>query len=304
MFKSIGAKITGTFAKQVFVVKENSPVLLAGVGIVGVVATAVLASRATLKTATLLAETEENLAEVETEGKDAKEIEKSVFSAQVRTAITIAKFYAPAVVMGTATVIAFASSVKILRGRNAAISAAFAATNASYSRYRERVIADQGEGKDREYMYGGEEVEIVEEGPNGPETKTVTAVDLEDIRNGKNGSPYVKVFDEWNRNFNRNIPQRNSDFLANQMMWANDMLLSKGHVLLNDVYELLGFEKTAAGMRVGWVKGASTGDNHVSFTAWGNGIKDTKEWIIRGAMDPIVLDFNVDGDISEHFAKF
>jgi hypothetical protein len=291
--KTLGAKITGKFAKQVFTIKEGSPVLLAGVGAVGVIATAVLASRATMKASAVLAEADENLSKVETD-QDVVE---------VRTAITIAKLYAPAVIVGAITLGAMTGSVVILKRRHAAMSAAFAATNTAFNKYRERVVTDQGEGKDREYMYGGEKIEIVEEGPNGPETRTVTAISVDDIREGK-GSPYAKVFDEWNNNYNRQIPGRNADFISQQMLWANDLLLNRGWLTLNDVYDLLGFEPTAAGMRVGWVRGSKDGDNHVSFNIWGNGITDAKEWLIRGSMDPIVLDFNVDGEISEHFDKF
>ncbi|AXQ61288.1 hypothetical protein SEA_LIBERTYBELL_47 [Streptomyces phage LibertyBell] len=301
--KTIGAKITGTFARQTLTVKEHSPVLLAGLGIAGVVATAVLAGRATLKASAVLQEAEENLKSVEQDDKNPVDVEKSVFSTQVKTAIEIAKIYAPTVIMGTVTVLSFMGSVKILRARNAAISAAFAATNTAFNNYRERVVADQGEGKDREYMYGGTEMEIVEEGPNGPETRTVTAVDAQDIKDGKIGSPYAKVFDETNINFSR-IPGRNSDFIQGQMLWANDLLNSKGIVFLNDVYELLGFERTEAGQRVGWVKGSQEGDSYITFGLWESGVFQGKEWLLRHDHQSVVLDFNVDGEVAQLLKKF
>lgn len=300
--KTLGAKITGKFAKQVFLAKEASPTVLIGVGVVGVVATAVLASRATLKVAEVLAETEENLKSVDKD-KDAVEVEKSVFSTQVRTAIKIAKLYAPAALVGAVTIAAMTGSHVILQRRNAALSAAFAGLSASYNRYRERVIADAGEGKDREYMYGGEEIEIVEEGENGPETKTVTAVDADEIKNGVNGSPYAKVFDEFNPNFRR-IPGANAQFIDGHMRWANDMLNSNGFVFLNDVYDLLGFEKTEAGQRVGWVKDSKKGDSFITFGIWSNGVVQGKEWLIRNSHQPVVLDFNVDGEIAHLLKKF
>jgi hypothetical protein len=301
--KTLGAKITGKFAKQTLTVKEHSPVLLAGVGIAGVVATAVLASRATLKAAAILQEAEENLQNVDQDDNSAVEVEKKVFSTQLKTAIEIAKIYAPAAIVGAATVLSFMGSVKILRARNAAISAAFAATNTAFNNYRDRVIEDQGEGKDREYLYGGTQMEIVEEGPNGPETKTVTAVDVDDIKDGKVGSPYAKVFDETNDNFSR-IPGRNADFIQGQMLWANDLLNSKGIVFLNDVYELLGFERTEAGQRVGWVKGSQDGDSYITFGLWESGVFQGKDWLLRHDHQAVVLDFNVDGEVAQLLKKF
>lgn len=292
--KTLGAKITGKFAKQTLVVKEASPVLLAGVGIVGVIATAVLASRATLKVAAVLQEAEENLSKVETEGTDADETKKSVFSTQVRTAIEIAKIYAPAVIVGGLTVASFTGSIKILRARNAALSAAYAATNAAYNKYRERVIADQGEGKDREYVTGAVATEIVEEGENGPETKTTYVSD----ENSEIASPYSRVFDEFNRNWQR-TPGANAMIIQGHQGFVNDLLESRGYVFLNEVYDLLGFEATEAGQIVGWVKNSENGDNHISFGIWANGFSDGKYWINRGGKDPIRLDFNVDGEIAK-----
>lgn len=47
----------------------------------------------------------------------------------------------------------------------------------------------------------------------------------------------------------------NYRFLKAQQSWANDMLRSRGHVLLNDVYDALGLQRTKLGAVAGWTTG-------------------------------------------------
>ena len=60
------------------------------------------------------------------------------------------------------------------------------------------------------------------------------------------------------------------------------------HIVLNDVFEKLGFPKTAMGYLVGWIYREKNpiGDNYIDF--------DINP---RGFNPNVVLDFNVDGNI-------
>jgi hypothetical protein len=72
------------------------------------------------------------------------------------------------------------------------------------------------------------------------------------------------------------------------------MLISRGHVLLNDVYESLGFPRTSAGAVVGWVHG--NGDNYVDFGVFNPRSNSARSFV--NTNDPVILlDFNVDGVI-------
>ena len=62
--KTLAGKMTGTFSKQILSIKTNSPVLLLGVGVVGVTTSVVLACRATLKLNEVLDKGEEDLEKV------------------------------------------------------------------------------------------------------------------------------------------------------------------------------------------------------------------------------------------------
>ena len=88
-------------------------------------------------------------------------------------------------------------------------------------------------------------------------------------------------------------------FLTNQQSHANDLLRANGYLFLNDVYEMLGFQKTRAGQQVGWIydpDNNSESDNYVDFGIYDVHKKGSREFV-NGYESAIILDFNVDGPI-------
>ena len=75
------------------------------------------------------------------------------------------------------------------------------------------------------------------------------------------------------------------EYIQNQ---ANMILKVRGYIFLNEVYEMLGIPKSAAGQIVGWTyrEEMPRGDNYVDF-----GID------MYRCEDEVILDFNVDGMI-------
>ena len=71
----------------------------------------------------------------------------------VQTGIKYAKLYAPAVILGSLSVTSILASNNILRKRNVALGAAYAAIDKSYKEYRGRVIERFGEEVDKELKY-------------------------------------------------------------------------------------------------------------------------------------------------------
>lgn len=90
-------------------------------------------------------------------------------------------------------------------------------------------------------------------------------------------------------------------FLEDQQIYCNDLLKMKGHLFLNEVYDILGFPRTKAGAVVGWVYNEENpiGDNFVDF-----GLFDTNDErnsdFINGYRNTAILDFNVDGYILDY----
>jgi hypothetical protein len=104
---------------------------------------------------------------------------------------------------------------------------------------------------------------------------------------------YARFFDELSTSWNRE-PEYNLVFLKCQQSYANDMLKTRGHVFLNEVYDSLGIERTKAGQVVGWVI-SEDGDNFIDFGLYANNGKVRD--FINGREGAILLDFNVDGVI-------
>ena len=90
-------------------------------------------------------------------------------------------------------------------------------------------------------------------------------------------------------------------FLKAQQELANHILRAHGFLFLNEVYDMLGIDKSLAGQVVGWVYDTSQddhGDNYVDF-----GIQEVYRKLSDAPGDyekVFLLDFNVDGSILEH----
>lgn len=278
--------------------QKHSPAILFGAGVVGVIGTVVLSSKATLKVGDILDETNEKLAQVreaaglEREDYTDKDANRDRLVVYSQAAMKLTKLYAPAFALGVLSIAALGGSHYILTKRNAALTAAYAALDKSYKEYRQRVVAAVGEDKEREIFTPTEEVEVIDE--NGKKTK-------KKVGTGEGGSPYARVFDEYNVNWNHES-NYNQMFIRTQQNWANDLLKSQGYLVLNDVYQMLGLEKSSAGAVVGWVYDSTKGDGYVDFGVTNTDIYQGMRFI-NGEERSVWLDFNVDGVIYDQIDK-
>lgn len=275
--------------------KQHSPEILFGAGVVGVVTTAVLASRATLKIDGILSEHEQKMKDInEVFGQNRPDYTEQDFIkdkvvVKTRTVMDLAKLYSLPAGVGLLTVSCFAGGQVVLNKRNAALVAAYAGLEKGFAEYRDRVIAELGVEKDQTFRYETEKAQVVSKDGKDTtksETKQIPA-------EFKGHSIYARFFDEYSKSWEPNA-EYNRVFLHCQQQYANDMLRARGHLFLNEVYDMLGLERTKPGAVVGWVWG--NGDNYVDF-----GIFDDKSDRIRdfvnGRESSILLDFNVDGVI-------
>lgn len=310
--KTLGRGLTARMGSQILSVKTHSPVLLLGAGAVGFTATVVLACQATLKLSDVLAAGEENLKKVDAAKGDfeEEEIKKATFGVRLQVAIKVAKLYAPAAAIGVVTLGLITGSHIILKKRNAGLVAAYTVLDKIHKDYRGRVVEDQGEEKDFEYLHGVETRVVVEETVDGPVDKTVKGLDQNVIANEDPELHYRRIFsapkfDEdgeiipgtGNKHWS-DIPNQNQYILQMIQSEAGDLLRLQGHLFLNQVYDMLGFEPTAAGQIVGWKKNPKEGegDGFVSFGIWDRGVYRGTQWL-NGELDSLLLDFNVDGPI-------
>ena len=286
------------------VVEKHSPEILAGVGVVGVVASTVMACKATMKLNDILEESKETRDKIkEVESNPRYEAEYSHEDAKkdltinyTQTAMKIAKLYAPAVILGSASLGCLLASNDILRKRNAALSAAYMTVDKSFKEYRQRVVDRFGEEVEKEIRYNikAEEVTstvVTEDGSETTVTETVKTMDPNLY------SDYAKFFDEASPYWQKD-PEYNLMFLKSQQQYATDLLRARGRLFLNEVYDMLGIEKTKAGQIVGWVYNPENpiGDNFVDFGIFDMS-KERVRAFVNGYEPNILLDFNVDGNI-------
>ena len=285
-------------------VEKHSPEILMGVGVAGVITTTVMACRATMKLDDILveaSETREKIKEVAEnpayEDKYTEEdAKKDLVINYTQTAVKVAKLYAPAVAVGVVSVGCLLGSHDILRKRNAALSAAYLTVDKSFKEYKQRVIDRVGEEVEKEIRYGIKAEEIIETVTDEEGNETTVSETVKTM-NPTLYSDYARFFDEASPCW-QNDPEYNLMFLRAQQQYANDLLRAKGRLFLNDVYDMLGIEKTKAGQIVGWVydRENPNGDNFVDFGIYDMS-KERVRAFVNGYETNILLDFNVDGNI-------
>ena len=293
--------------KAMFNVKKHSPEILIVAGIAGVVTSAVMACKATMKVNEVLAETKENINKVHDvmadQGISEKEYSKEDSARDLaiiygKAGVKLVKLYGPAVALGGLSLTAIVCSNNILRKRNVALAAAYTAIDTSYKQYRSRVIEKFGENVDREMKYGIKAVQIEEKtvDENG---KKKTVKKTVEVVNPYDYSDYARFFDVGNPNWEKDS-EYNLMFLKRQQAYANDKLKANGYLYLNEVYDMLGIPKSKAGQVVGWIYDPEngTGDNYVDFGIY-NVNREAARDFVNGYERTILLDFNVDGNIWE-----
>ena len=285
-------------------VEKHSPEILMGVGVVGVVATTVTACRATMKLNDILdecVETRDKIKSVQDNPEyqdrySEEDAQKDLTINYVQTGVKIAKLYAPSVALGVLSVGCLLGSHNVMQKRNAALSAAYLTVDKSFKEYKQRVIDRVGEEVEKEIRYGIKAEEVAETvvDEDGNETTVTETVKM---MNPTLYSDYARFFDEASPCWQKD-PEYNLMFLRAQQQYANDLLRAKGRLFLNDVYDMLGIEKTKAGQIVGWVYDPvnPNGDNFVDFGIYDMS-KERVRAFVNGYEANILLDFNVDGNI-------
>lgn len=283
--------ITSKAARQLLLARKHSPTIMFVGGVIGVVATAVLASRATLHVDDILDEHDDMIQKIEDTHEtriDYTDVMAQRDKAVVyfRTGARMARVYAPAVLLGGVSIALLTGAHVVLNRRYAGAAAAYAAVDKAFKAYRARVKEELGEDKDREFRYGNNPFQPLDE-------LGVT----HERRNAEGTLQYARFFDESNKNW-KSTSHLNSFFLKCTQSWANDLLRMNGHVFLNEVYDMLGFDRTREGAIVGWVleRGDGKGDGYIDFGIFDHDQFSGKRFV-AGEEPSVLVDFNVDGII-------
>ena len=273
---------TRIIGRTSLVISKHAPTILTVAGTAGFIGTTVLASKATLKLEETVAEEASLLVKVHEAQEEGKLTDKDAAHDKVvlytRMATKLGKLYAPALILGAASIAALATGHGIMLKRNASLAAAYAAVDQAFKSYKKKVEAKFGKDAVLEAISVPTEELVVD----GETTESV-------LKYGDT-SPYGVIFDETNHNWSAD-EDLSALHLKCQQQYANDILQTRGHIFLNEVYKMLGFPHTPAGAVTGWVKG--NGDDFVDFNIF-EGTFEGEDKNGR-TVTKWALDFNVDG---------
>ena len=303
MKQEIINKATRLLSSTQYQVKKHSPEILMVAGIAGTIVGTVLACKATTKVSEIIEEKNKNVEDVHTclEEKPNEYTEeyskKDLTIIYAQTGVKLFKLYAPAIGVMALSFASIIAGHKVLKKRNIAIAAAYAAIDKGFKQYRKNVIEKFGEDIDQQMRFGLKSKEIKKKDKDGKTVKETEYYIDPDTNPLDNISEYARFFDAASSNFAKD-PEYNMMFLRRQQDYANEMLKSRGHLFLNEVYDLLDIPRSKAGQVVGWVydkNGNTKGDNYVDFGLYRND-QGTRRFV-NGLEYNILLDFNVDGVI-------
>ena len=296
--------VTRTVHKIGFQLKKHSPEILAVAGTVGVVASTVMACKATTKLHDILEDSKNQVNQVHevlenksipAEKYSEEDGKKDIAVIYTQTTLKVVKLYAPAVILGALSLTSILTSNNILRKRNVALAAAYTAVDKGFKEYRANVIERFGKDLDRELRFNVKAKEIEETVVNEKGKEETVKKVVNEAAVGK--SEYARFYDDGCKGWEKD-PEYNLMYLRHVQDYLNDLLRSRGHVFLNEAYDQLGIPRTKAGAVVGWVYNEKdpVGDNYIDF-----GIYDPKDEkardFVNGYERVILLDFNVDGYI-------
>lgn len=304
--------VTRTAYKIGFKLKKHAPEIMVVSGVIGGVVSGVLACKATTKLNEILDKAKDEIdaihqivenqeSQPDGETYTEEDTKKALTIVYAQTGVELVKLYAPAVTLGALSITSILAGHNITRQRNVALAAAYATIDRGFKEYRGRVVERFGKELDRELKYNikAKEIEETVVNEDGTETTVKKTVEVAEV---KEHSDYARFYCEGCTNWSKD-PEDNLFFLKQQQNWANERLKTQGYLFLNDVYEMLGIQKTKAGQQVGWVYDAKDpyADNYVDFGIYEQvGVEvydERKRAFVNGYERNILLDFNVDGYI-------
>lgn len=215
--------LSNVFKRAAKVVSENSPAILTALGVTGVVSTALLTHQADKQAFRHL--TEENA-----DGLSLGEIlaPKERFK-------EVWHYYIPPAVVVITTGVCIIGANSISSRRNAAIISAYTLSESLLKDYREKVVEQLGEKKDRA-LIDAVNADYVKKNPPSEENVILVAGKSELCLDSMSGRYF----------------QSDVETIRKAMNDINLKCINEMYASLNDFYHLLGIKPTEIGERLGW----------------------------------------------------
>lgn len=219
-------KVVEVFNKCKCLLEKNSPTILTGLAVAGVVTTVVLAVKATPEAVEILEATKADKA-YDNDGDDKLTVLEVVECTW--------RSYAPAAVTGVVTIACIIGANHVNLKRNAAIASLATLYQTNFEEYKEKVKKKIGEKKESDIRYEVDQERL----DKYPIDKNVT--------HNEGGGP-VRCFDPMSgRYFWSDI-----ETLRHAQNEFNQLLVLEGRESLNTLYGFMNLETTSLGEEVGW----------------------------------------------------
>lgn len=306
LIKTATQAVTRTACKVGRVTKAHSPEILIAVGVASGVAAVVTAAKASKQAESVSEEAHGTIEAIKRmditpegefgeRGFSENDRSKAIAVVYLRYFRDMAKTFAVPAGLEVLSITSFLASYGIMRKRAIVLSAAYESLMTAFSEYRGRVAKKLGTDEENQLFRGVETRDITITTPDGKQEIIKNASVLSDTL-----GPYSRIFDEYARQFNRNDPRYNQYILRMAQNDANDRLKSQGCLFLNEVFDILGMDRSAIGATCGWIYDPEHdhygGDGYVDFGIDENW-RESVERFNRGYEAAVVLNFNCDGPI-------
>lgn len=209
---------------------KNSASILTGLGVAGLIATAILAIKATPKAIDMIDEAEFEKCN-ETEDDEAILTKKEVVKAAW-------KCYIPTVITGACSIACIIGSNSVNIKRNAALGAAYELSRVALQEYKNKVVETVGEETGKKIERSVVKDKMDRKVSDKDSDKTVVIMDNNDIL----------CYDVMN---DRYFPS-NANKIKDAVSEANIRLSNEDYISLNDFYDELGIHHTGMGDELGW----------------------------------------------------
>lgn len=223
----ITATLTDAAKRLARTATDNSPAILSATAVAGVISTAVLTGRASVKAADVIRDAEELRKEYE-------ELAPDRLPNKERLEL-VWKLYIPPVLTAAATVGCIIGSNHISSRRNAALLSVYSLTETAFKEYKDKVVETIGEKKEQAVRDSIANDQIAANPPSSNEVIIMSGSD-------------VLCYETWIGRYFR------SDYEALRKI-ENDLnhtILHDNYVSLNDFYREVGISTVEHGEEVGW----------------------------------------------------
>lgn len=275
IFSKVGNAAKTALGGSGLFLKAHAPELMIGGGVTGFVLTVISACKSTCKANEIIDATEEckrenqvALANGDITDQEAAENDKMI---RRNAKIELVKAYTPTVTMGVVSIVLVLGGYKLINGRLVKTAAAYKILEDGFGRYRENVRDVYGEEADREMLHRVRPERLAAAQEEREKNREIESDKKRGIKSKeKKGTAYQEIYsavfdqysDRWRRSW---MPEQVWEYLKQKEREANDMLRIRKHIFLNEVYDLLGLERTEEGALVGWILTKNNPESKVDF---------------------------------------